>query len=118
MGIEIVAPIAIFGLAMVWLTGWRRGKQLYRRFYDEELAELKQKPTKDTATLEEQLTSREIQILHYVAQGYANKLIASELGISENTVKNFMSRVLTKLNANDRTDAVVIAIKLGLISVS
>lgn len=118
MGIEIVAPIAIFGLAMVWLTGWRRGKQLYQRFYDEEIAELKQTPSKEAATLEEQLTSREIQVLHYVAQGYANKLIASELGISENTIKNFMSRVLAKLNANDRTDAVVIAIKLGLISVS
>ena len=40
MGIEIVAPIAIFGLAMVWLTGWRRGRQLYQRFYDEEILKL------------------------------------------------------------------------------
>ena len=40
--IEIVAPIAIFGLTMVWLVGWRRGRQLYNRFYDEEMAELKQ----------------------------------------------------------------------------
>ncbi len=40
MGIEVVAPIAILGLAMVWLTGWRQGKQLYQRFYDEELADL------------------------------------------------------------------------------
>ena len=40
IGIEIVAPIAIFGLAMVWLTGWRRGKQLYQRFYDEEILKL------------------------------------------------------------------------------
>ena len=38
--IEIVAPIAIFGLAMSWLVGWRRGNQLYERFYDEELAKL------------------------------------------------------------------------------
>jgi len=42
MGIEIVAPIALFGLAMVWLLGWRRGKQLYPRFYDEELSKLEQ----------------------------------------------------------------------------
>jgi len=42
MGIEIVAPVAIFGLAMVWLVGWRRGKQLYQRFYDEELSQLDQ----------------------------------------------------------------------------
>jgi len=38
VGITIAAPVAIFGLAMVWLTGWRRGRQLYQRFYDEELA--------------------------------------------------------------------------------
>lgn len=37
---EIVAPIALFGLCMVWLIGWRRGRQLYIVFYEEELAEL------------------------------------------------------------------------------
>ena len=40
IGIEIVAPVAIFGLTMVWLVGWRRGKQLYAGFYEEELAKL------------------------------------------------------------------------------
>ena len=40
--IEIVAPVAIFGLAMVWLVGWRQGRQLYQRFYDEEMAKLEQ----------------------------------------------------------------------------
>ncbi len=38
--VEIVAPIAIFGLSMAWLVGRRRGGQLYQRFYDEELAKL------------------------------------------------------------------------------
>ena len=42
IGIEIVAPIAVFGLAMVWLVGWRRGRQLYQRFYDEEILKLEQ----------------------------------------------------------------------------
>lgn len=42
IGVEVVAPIAIFGLAMVWLVGWRRGKALYHRFYEEELAKLEQ----------------------------------------------------------------------------
>jgi hypothetical protein len=37
IGIGIVAPIAVFGLSMVWLVGWRRGKQLYQRFFEEEL---------------------------------------------------------------------------------
>ena len=40
VGLEVVAPIAIVGLAMVWLLGWRKGKQLYQRFYEEELARL------------------------------------------------------------------------------
>lgn len=40
IGVEIVAPIALFGLAMVWLVGWRRGRELYETFYVEELATL------------------------------------------------------------------------------
>jgi archaellum biogenesis protein FlaJ (TadC family) len=41
IGIEIVAPIAIFGLAMVWFVGRRQGKQLYKRFYHEEMRKLR-----------------------------------------------------------------------------
>ena len=40
IGLEIVAPVAVFGLAMVWLCGRRQGKQLYERFYNEELLKL------------------------------------------------------------------------------
>ncbi len=46
IGIEVVAPVAIFGLAMVWVVGWRRGRQLYQRFYDEELSGLEQEVKK------------------------------------------------------------------------
>jgi len=42
IGIEVVAPIALFGLAMVWLVGWRRGRELYKTFYDEELDKMEQ----------------------------------------------------------------------------
>ena len=48
-GLEVVAPIAILGLAMVWLVGWRRGRQLYQRFYGEELSNLKQELKKAVA---------------------------------------------------------------------
>ncbi len=41
IGIEVVAPIAIFGLTCVWLVGWQRGRKLYRVFYEEELIKLK-----------------------------------------------------------------------------
>ena len=62
------------------------------------------------------LTPREMEILNYIAQGYLNKQIAAELDISEQTIKNHVTSILRKLNANARTEAVVIAIKQGLIS--
>ena len=63
------------------------------------------------------LTPREIEILQYIAQGYLNKQIAAELGISEQTIKNHVTSILRKLNANARTEAVVVAIKKGLITI-
>jgi len=64
------------------------------------------------------LTGRETEILNYIAQGFLNKQIALELGISEQTIKNHVTSILRKLNANARTEAVVLAIKQGLISIS
>ena len=64
------------------------------------------------------LTNRETEILNYIAQGYLNKQIAIKLGISEQTIKNHVTSILRKLNANARTEAVVVAIKQGLISIS
>ena len=116
IGTDIVALVAVLGLGAVWVSGQRRGRQLYPRFYAEMLSSLQQESRKETENLVAKLTSRESQVLDYVAQGYANKQIAFELGISENTVKNFISRVFAKLNANDRTEAAVIAIKHGLVS--
>ena len=62
------------------------------------------------------LTSRETQILNYIAEGNSNKQIASILQISEQTIKNHVSAILRKLNANDRAHAVVLAIRHGWIS--
>ena len=64
------------------------------------------------------LTPREMEILNYIAQGYLNKQIAAELDISEQTIKNHVTSILRKLNANARTEAVVVAIKQGLISLT
>ena len=63
------------------------------------------------------ITSRETQILDYIAEGKQNKEIATILQISENTIKNHVSAIFRKLNANDRAHAVVIAIRHGWISV-
>jgi DNA-binding NarL/FixJ family response regulator len=61
------------------------------------------------------LTSRETEIVNFMAQGYANKQIAVKLKISEQTIKNHVTSILSKLDANARTEAVVKAIKRGLI---
>jgi two-component system response regulator DegU len=63
------------------------------------------------------LTQRETQILNYIADGNTNKQIARILRISEQTIKNHVSAILRKLNANDRAHAVVLAIKSGWIMV-
>jgi len=57
------------------------------------------------------LTHREIQILSYIAGGSTNKHVAHKLGISEQTIKNHVSAILRKLNANDRAHAVALAIR-------
>ncbi len=64
------------------------------------------------------LTPRETEILNHIAQGLPNKQIALQLSISEQTIKNHVTSILRKLNANARTEAVVVAIKQGLISLS
>jgi len=66
----------------------------------------------------EELTSREETILKLLTEGLTNAGIAQRLHLSEGTVKNYVSDILSKLHANDRTHAVVLAIKRGLLNLS
>jgi DNA-binding NarL/FixJ family response regulator len=61
------------------------------------------------------LTPAEIRVLGLVANGQSNKEIAARLAVTEDTVKGQMRSILSKLDANDRTHAVVIALKRGII---
>ena len=61
------------------------------------------------------LTAREIEVLRLIAAGDANKLIANQLSITEETVKSHVGNILSKLGANDRTHAVTIGLKRGII---
>ncbi len=63
----------------------------------------------------EKLTDREEEILKLLAAGLPNKEIAQQLALSEGTVKNHISAILAKLHANDRTQAVLTALKRGLV---
>jgi len=64
---------------------------------------------------EDDLTSREIDVLKLIATGNANKEIAAQLAIAEETVKSRVTNILTKLGAKDRTHAVTIGLKRGII---
>ncbi len=66
----------------------------------------------------EELSNREYQVLELLAQGMSNKELARELYISEKTVKNHVSNILKKLSVNDRTQAVILGLKKGLVSLS
>jgi DNA-binding NarL/FixJ family response regulator len=68
-----------------------------------------------TFALQAQLTPREVQILGKVSAGLSNKDIADSLRISEHTVKSYLKVILQKLDANDRTHAVTIAVQRGFL---
>jgi DNA-binding NarL/FixJ family response regulator len=65
--------------------------------------------------MDDELTEREIEVLRLVAAGHGNKQIADQLSIGEATVKSHVSNILSKLGANDRSHAVTIGLKRGII---
>ena len=67
--------------------------------------------------MEPDLTPREIEVLNLLAQGKTNRQIARELGVALGTVKSHVNNILTKMGAEDRTQAATLAIKRGLIRV-
>jgi len=75
-------------------------------------------PSQDELQIMSQLTSRETEVLHCISEGLANKQIAAKMDISEQTIKTHVTSILRKLNANTRTEAVIRAIKQGLISIN
>ena len=64
---------------------------------------------------EDALTPAEVDVLRLIAAGNANKLIAAQLSVTEETVKGRVKNILAKLGANDRTHAAMIGIKRGII---
>jgi DNA-binding NarL/FixJ family response regulator len=64
---------------------------------------------------DDSLTSREMEVLRLIAAGNANKIVADKLSITEETVKGHVKSILSKLGANDRTHAVTIGLRRGII---
>jgi DNA-binding NarL/FixJ family response regulator len=71
----------------------------------------------DIESLMSPLSHREMEVLKYIAEGNPNKQIAGVLNTSQQTIKNQITSIMRKLNANDRTHAVVIAVRRGFISI-
>jgi len=72
----------------------------------------------DMVPLMTPLSHREMEILKYIAEGNPNKRIAYALSIREQTIKNHITSIMRKLNANDRTHAVVLAIRRGWLNIA
>ena len=72
-------------------------------------------PIPALSTLEPGLSKREVQVLRHVASGMSNKEIARRLAISRQTVRNHLSHVFRKLEASNRTQAVINAMRTGLL---
>jgi DNA-binding NarL/FixJ family response regulator len=80
-----------------------------KRLSSEVAAEIAEHSTDDA------LTPREVDVLRLLASGNANKAIAAKLSLTEETVKSHVRNILAKLGANDRTHAVAIGLKRGII---
>jgi DNA-binding NarL/FixJ family response regulator len=80
-----------------------------KRLLPEVATELAEHATDDA------LSEREIEVLRLISGGNANKEIAAPLSITEETVKGHVKNILAKLDANDRTHAVTIGLKRGII---
>ena len=80
-----------------------------KRIHPEVAAEIAAHATDDA------LTAREIEVLSLIAAGNANKLIADQLSVTEETVKGHVKNILSKLGAKDRTHAVTLGLKRGII---
>ncbi len=71
---------------------------------------------KQKTEIQEALTQREIEVLQLVARGLTNKAIAAQLEISDRTVQGHIANIFAKLGAESRTDAVMIALRTGIIA--
>lgn len=124
----IVALVAVFGLALLWLFSRLQVKKLEDKFYEQEIRNYTESSSGEpsnisnraeasnlVSTAESLLTHRELDILGYIVKGMTNKEAAYELKISTQTVKNHVAHIFWKLDVNDRTSAVLVAIGRGWI---
>ncbi len=131
--IEIIALSAIVGLSIVWIWGRIRYKKLYQHLYQNEIRHLQILNNEENSDslevvnilearkngvlhpITSPLTPRQQEIICLIAAGNSNKQIATQLNLSERTIKNQLGYVFKKLDVEDRTQAVLISIRNGWI---
>jgi DNA-binding NarL/FixJ family response regulator len=96
-----------------------RGTMMGKSYVDPMVAgklmdQVASKQEQPSALITAQLTARELDVLHLLAQGLSNSNIADKLHLSEGTVRNHVSAIFSKLDVSDRTQAAIIAIRHGL----
>ena len=126
---ELVALIAVPGLVAIWIVSSVQGRRAERQALQGALQEYKELLSlnpNDNQLSEEMpspavspspLSDRELEVLSRIAKGDSNKEAALALFISEQTVKNHLKHIYSKLGVNDRTAAVLVATRKGWISV-
>lgn len=123
-----VAALAVIGLVVIWVFSQVQAKRIESQSLRDELRvymELLAQQPSDKArkgpisaegnSAGSPLTDRELEVLAMIAEGKSNKETAAALQISDQTVKNHISHIFAKLNVNDRTSAVLLAVNQGWI---
>lgn len=119
----LVAAVALLGLVVLWVFTALRSRRLEKEFYRQELRECEkilpfESQNSSSAELPEKLpetplTARELDILAQIAEGKTNKAIAHAYKVNESSIKNQVSRILRKLDVDNRTEAVLLALSRG-----
>lgn len=124
----VVAPAAVLGLILIWAFNAHQAKKLQAENMDEAIGdygrlasaremaiESSESGAQAPPPLKSPLSGREAEVLRQIATGKSNRQAALDLYISEQTVKNHIKHIFTKLEVSDRSSAIVLAVRNGWI---
>ncbi len=124
----VIAPASVLGLVFIWAFNYLQVKKLHAENLEEEVRDyerlLSSRPTaperddtlvRPVTPVKSPLSEREAEVLSEIATGKSNKQAALDLYISEQTVKNHIKHIFTKLDVGDRTSAILLGVRNGWI---
>ncbi len=124
----VIAPTAVLGLVLIWAFNSLQARKAEADNLEDEIDDYEQLLSKfrkvpeqaapalpDVPAMVSPLSGREVEVLNEIASGKSNKQAAVDLYISEQTVKNHIKHIFTKLEVGDRTSAILLAVRNGWI---